>query len=138
MCECTPLIAVVDDERSVRKALERLLRSVGYRVEVFESGREFLGSLRISVPDCIVLDLHLQGMTGYEVQAQMAQEGVRVPVIIITGHDTPESRQRAMGQGAIAYLSKPMDDVLLVGAIASALAASRGASKSDAPERRDP
>jgi FixJ family two-component response regulator len=116
------LIAIVDDEESMRKALERLLRSAGFAAETFASGVKFLEFARTRAPACVVLDLHMPGVNGFEVQAELARAGARVPIVIITGHDTPEARARAVGQGAVAYLRKPVDDVLLLAAINSAIA----------------
>jgi FixJ family two-component response regulator len=122
------LIAVVDDEESMRKALERLLRSAGFTAETFASGVQFLEFLRTRAPACVVLDLHMPGVSGFEVQAELARAGAGVPVIIITGYDTPEARMRAIGQGAVAYLRKPVEDVLLLAAINSAIAANPDSS----------
>jgi FixJ family two-component response regulator len=115
------LIAVVDDEDPVRKALKRLLCSAGFDAHTFASGAEFLASLAGEQPDCIVLDLHMARLNGFEVQARMAQSGVRVPIVVITGHDTPESRQRVMSAGASAYLRKPVDDQALLDAVTAAI-----------------
>jgi len=117
-----PRIAVVDDEEPVRKALQRLLRSAGMGVETFPSGAEFLDALPTREPDCLVLDLHMPGVNGFEVQSRLAQSGSRLPVVVITGHDTQESQARALAGGAAAYLSKPFDDRVLLDAIAAAIA----------------
>ena len=122
MAESPPLIAVVDDEESIRKALERLLRSAGFTADTFASGVTFLEFMRTRAPACVVLDLHMPGVNGFEVEAELVRAGSRVPVVIITGHDTPEARARAVGLGAVAYLRKPVDDVLLLAAINSAIA----------------
>jgi FixJ family two-component response regulator len=114
-------IAVVDDEPSVRKALERLIRSAGMSVTKYASGDEFLGAVALAKPDCVVLDLHMPGATGFEVQARLARLAIRVPVVIITGHDTPEARQRAVAGGAAAYLLKPVDERALLEAIVAAI-----------------
>jgi FixJ family two-component response regulator len=117
-----PLIAIVDDEASVRIALHRLIRSAGLEAETFPSGAEFLESMQTKQPDCIVLDVHMPDINGFEVQAQLAKSGARVPVVIITGHDTPETRVRVMEGGAAAYLLKPVDDRMLLDAITVAIA----------------
>jgi FixJ family two-component response regulator len=103
-----PLIAVLDDEESVRQAIDRLLRAGGFAVECFASGEDLIASLQQLQPACLVLDLHMPGMSGFEVQAALAKSGWHVPVVVITGHDTPESRQRALDGGATAYLCKPV------------------------------
>jgi FixJ family two-component response regulator len=115
-------VAVVDDEEPVRKAIERLLRSAGMDVETFASGPEFLDVVCNRQPDCVVLDLHMPEMTGFEVQAKLAESNARLPVIIITGHHTSESHSRALAGGASAYLSKPVSEHVLLDAIAATLA----------------
>jgi FixJ family two-component response regulator len=119
-------IAVVDDEPSVSRAIKRLIRSAGMDVDTFSSGAEFLRALADRAPDCVVLDMHMPELTGSDVQARLAQLGSKVPVVIITGHDVPEARARAMAAGARAYLLKPVDDMLLLGAIADAVLPSQG------------
>ena len=114
-------IAVVDDEESVRRAIERLLRSAGLEVETFASGADFIHAMRIRPPDCVVLDLHMPDIDGFEVQSLIAESGVRLPIVAITGHDTPGSRTRALTGGASAYLLKPIDDLVLLDAIAAAV-----------------
>lgn len=121
MAKKPPLIAVVDDDPFVRKALERLLRSAGFSVEGFASGAEFLCSADDHQPDCVVLDLHMPDLSGFEVQSRLACTHGGVPVVVITGHDTPESRTRALGSGAKAYLPKPVDDETLLKAINGAM-----------------
>lgn len=96
MPEKALLIAVVDDEESFRRALQRLMRSVGHNVETFASGEEFLKSLQDQTPDCAIVDLHMPGLNGFEIQAQLAARGSRIPIVIVTGHDTPEARAQAM------------------------------------------
>jgi FixJ family two-component response regulator len=117
-----PLIAIVDDEESVCRALQRLMLSVGLEVEAFTSGAAFLESLKTHSPDCVVLDLHMPEMSGFDVQARLAQSGKKLPIVTITGHDTPESQQRVMEAGASAYLRKPMNDKALLDAVLAAVA----------------
>ena len=114
------LVAVVDDEPAVRCALERLLSSVGMRVEPYESGAAFLASLDDHQPDCVVLDLHMPGLSGFDVQQAVAHREHAVPIVVITGHDTPTARARAIGAGASSYLCKPVDDEALLSAIVGA------------------
>jgi FixJ family two-component response regulator len=106
----------------VRRALQRLLRSAGMDVETFKSGVEFLNALLRARPDCVVLDLHMSGISGFDVQDWLVQCSLRLPMVVITGHDTPESRMRAIAGGADFYLLKPIDDQLLLDAIAAAIA----------------
>jgi FixJ family two-component response regulator len=115
------LIAVVDDEEPIRKALGRLIRSAGMDVETYPSGAELLESFSARRPDCIVLDLHMPIVNGFEVQTRIAASGKRVPVIIITGHDSDETRDRALLGMPVAYLRKPVDDQALLDAIELAL-----------------
>ena len=100
MTKAHPLIAVIDDEEPVRTALMRLMRSAGLTVETFGSGAEFLKSLETRLPDCVVLDLHMPHMDGFNVQTHLARKCAALPVIIVTGHDFPKARERAMAGGA--------------------------------------
>jgi FixJ family two-component response regulator len=115
-----PHVAVVDDEEPIRKALMRLLRSAGLSVETFGSGTEFLKSMDTRMPDCVVLDLHMPHMDGFSLQAQLVRKCAALPVIIVTGHDLPNARERAMAGGASAFLRKPVLDRTLLGAISAA------------------
>jgi FixJ family two-component response regulator len=115
------LVAVVDDEEAVRIALRRLLRSASLSVETFSSGAEFLESIKEHQPDCVILDLHMPQVGGFGVQARLAEAGIRLPTVVITGHDTDESRERALAGGAAAYLRKPVDDQALLDAITEAV-----------------
>ena len=121
MSKTKPLIAVVDDEEPVRTALKRLLRSASFDVEAFPSGTEFLDSLKSHRPDCLVLDLHMPFISGFSVQTCLKEAGEGPPVIVITGHDAPETRERALAGGAFAYLRKPVDDQTLLDTIKSAI-----------------
>jgi FixJ family two-component response regulator len=115
-----PLVAVVDDEEPVRRALERLFRSAGLETETFASGGAMLDDLPRRQPDCVVLDLHMPGMSGFDLQQALDSFTPRIPVVVLTGHDTPETFARAMGAGAAAYLRKPVDgDALLSAVLAS-------------------
>lgn len=124
-----PLLAVVDDDPDVRVALSRLVASAGFAVESFASGVDFLQSVEDHEPDCVLLDVHMPDASGFEVQGALAIEHAAVPVIIVTGHDSPESRARALGLGAKDYLCKPVDDEALLAAIDTAIA-----SKMDNPD----
>jgi FixJ family two-component response regulator len=122
MYRTQPLIAVVDDEESVRIALRRLLRSANLDVETFSSGVEFLDSLKTHKPDCVVLDLNMTGLSGLAIQARLTEIGSELPIVVITGHDSDETRERAIQGGVAAYLRKPVHDQLLLDAIAAAVA----------------
>ena len=134
-----PLVAVVDDEEPIRKALARLLRSADLDVETFPSGVEFLQSLLTRRPDCAVLDLHMPFANGFDVQARLAEAGLPIPVVIITGHDSTETRHRALAGRPAAYLRKPVNDQALLDAIELALSSNRPpASPSADPARSTP
>lgn len=117
-----PLVAVVDDEEAIRKALKRLLRSAGMAVECFASGPEFLSSLPAQQPDCLVLDIRMEGMNGFDVQARLRALQVTVPVIFITANYGPDEQARAVHSGATAILRKPFSEEALLDAIAAAIA----------------
>jgi FixJ family two-component response regulator len=123
--KASPLIAVVEDEEPVRKALMRLMRSAGLSVETFGSGAEFLESIDTRLPDCVVLDLHMPQMNGFNVQASLARKCAALPVIVLTGHDLPNDRERAMQGGASAFLRKPVLDRTLLDAISAATASAQ-------------
>jgi len=120
MSKVRPLIAVIDDEEPVRKALGRLMQSVGMTVETFSGGGEFLATLDTHRPDCAVLDLHMPEVTGFDVLERIAEMGARVPVVAISGYDLPDAEECAMRGGAAAYLRKPVNQRLLLAAIAAA------------------
>jgi FixJ family two-component response regulator len=112
------LVAVVDDEESVRTSLRRLFSAAELDAATFASGQEFLDALPTAAPDCLVLDLQMPGLSGLEVQRLLTAGGVRVPTIIITADDAPETRERCLSAGTAAYLCKPFDDCTLLATIA--------------------
>ena len=116
-----PLVAVVDDEESIRKSLRRLFMAAQLDAEIYASGQEFLDSLHGCRPDCLVLDLQMPGLTGLEVQKALTGTKARFPTIIITAHDEPETRARCLAAGAAAYLCKPLHDEMLLEAIADVI-----------------
>lgn len=124
-----PRIAVVDDEVSVRKSLRRLLQAFGFDVATFDSGNVFFYSLELQHPDCLILDLHMPGMNGLEMQRRLTQAGLRVPVIVITGHDEPQTRAQCLSAGAADYLRKPFNDIELLATIQRAMASARHSPK---------
>jgi FixJ family two-component response regulator len=107
----------------VRKALRRLLNSVGAQVETFATGADFLASLASHRPDCVILDLHLPGMSGREIQRSVAAARPGLPVIVITGKDEPGARESVLAAGARNYILKPLDDITLLAAVAAAASA---------------
>lgn len=116
-----PLIAIVDDEVSICRALLRLLRVANYRAEAFNSPLLFLESLAERVPDCVVLDLQMPMMTGVELQQHLLQLDDPPPVIIITAHDEPKTRERCLALGAVRYLRKPIEGDALIESIEEAV-----------------
>ena len=119
-----PSVAIVDDEEPIRKALRRLLRASGLEAESYASGQEFLDATAERRPDCLVLDLHMSGMGGLELLRSLQSVKHKVPTVIITAHDEPETREQCLAAGACAYLRKPLDDRLLLNAISAALSKS--------------
>lgn len=106
-----PLVVVVDDDASFRRAISRLIRLWGFRTWTFASAEEYL---RLGVPtDCLVLDLHLEGMSGLELQYLLASRGNTTPIIFISAMDDATARKRAFNGGAVAFLEKPFDDYRL-------------------------
>ena len=117
MTEPAPVVFVVDDDRSIREATQSLLSSVGLRVETFGTAQEFLGAKRPDAPGCLVLDVRLPGLSGLDLQRELAAAGTPVPIVFITGHgDIPMSVQ-AMKAGAVEFLTKPFRDQQLLDAI---------------------
>ena len=103
----TNLVSVVDDDVSVRDSTKRLLRSVGYNVETFESGEEFLESSSVSATDCLILDIRMPGLDGLELQRRLNVSAARVPIIFVTAHDDKTNRQLAFDAGASDFFQKP-------------------------------
>jgi FixJ family two-component response regulator len=114
-------IAVVDDDASVRKGLSRLLEAYSYRVRTYEGVQQFIDSLPLQVPECLILDLNMKPKTGLEVLHVLTDNGTRVPTIILTGEDEPERRERCQRAGAVAFLVKPVSVDQLLRAIRTAL-----------------
>jgi FixJ family two-component response regulator len=123
-----PLISVVDDDQSVREALENLIRSVGFEVRLFASAEAFLDSDAPSQTDCAVLDLLLPGMSGIELRRKLAADGQNIPTIIITANGNEKAQAEAVAAGAIAFLKKPFPEEVLLDAIDTALKAKGGAT----------
>ena len=124
MSKSNPLIAIVDDDESVCRAISRLVRSLGMEANAFASGREFIDRIETVPsfqPDCVVLDVQMPGMNGLEVQERLARSGNRLPVIFITAHDDAGARDRALAAGAVAFLHKPFNDELFIKTLRLAL-----------------
>jgi FixJ family two-component response regulator len=112
-----PLIAIVDDDESVCRAIRRLLRSLAMNAQTFSSGQDFLDLLHAMPsfePDCLILDVQMQGINGLDVQERLTKAGKMIPVIFITAHDEVGVREKALAAGAVAFLRKPFNDELLI------------------------
>src|ERR1700681_82344 len=116
-----PTVYVVDDDPSLRAALEGLLASEGLRSELFETAEEFLRSKRSDGPSCLVLDVSLPGVSGLDFQRQLAAAGIQIPIIFVTGHGDIPMTVKAMKSGAVEFLTKPFLDQDLLDAIHQAL-----------------
>jgi FixJ family two-component response regulator len=115
-----PLVYVIDDDASLLRALRRLLGAGGFRVCTFSSAEEFLESSK-ATPACLVLDVHLGGLSGLDLQERLVADGRRIPVVFITAHDDAITRERARRAGAVDYLRKPFNDESLIAGIKRAL-----------------
>lgn len=121
MANRPPLIAVVDDEESVRLALARMLRASSFDVSIYRSGEDFLESLKTVVPDCAVLDFQMPGLSGRDVQRALSVAKVSLPLIIVTAHDQPSLREKVLADGAVAYFTKPLRRDTLIAALDQAI-----------------
>ncbi len=121
MSEDRAVVFVVDDDPSMRRALDTLLRSVGHEVRLFSSSQEFMEATRPDAPSCLVLDVRLPGMSGLAFQQELTKAAVALPVIFITGHGDVPMTVRAMKAGAVEFLTKPFDDQVLIDAIHAAI-----------------
>ena len=115
------LISIVDDDESVREATTSLLKSNGFRAEVFSSAEDFLASRYLDGTKCLILDVQMPGMNGLELQRRLASEHRRIPIIFISAHDQPDFRKQATRAGAIDFLPKPFSEAALLGALRVAL-----------------
>ena len=125
MTDTAPIVFVVDDDASVRDSVRSLIASVGLRVETFGSTREFLDGKRPEAPACLVLDVRLPDASGLELQRDLAEAGVQIPIIFIAGHADVPMSVRAMKAGAVEFLTKPFRGQELLDAIQEALARDR-------------
>ena len=132
MTSDSPIVFVVDDDRSVRDALRRLITSVGFAVEVFPSAQAFLRARRPDVPGCLVLDVRLPGLSGLDLQRELADSDTALPIIFLTGHGDIPMSVRAMKAGAVEFLTKPFREQDLLDAIRGAIERDR-ATRGGAP-----
>jgi FixJ family two-component response regulator len=120
-----PVVYIIDDDASVRKSLAQLFRSVDLHVEVFTSAREFLQRSLPSVPSCLVIDVRLPGLSGFELHAELTKSDIRVPIVFITAHGDIPMSVRAMKGGAIDFLTKPFRDQDMLDAVTTAISRDR-------------
>ncbi len=125
MLKEAPRVSIVDDEASVRDALARLLKTQSFNARGFGSAADFIDSLEEGLPDCLVVDFHMPGMTGLELQQYLGQAGTVIPTVVITAHDDPKLRQFCKAFGASDFLIKPLSNSVLVGAIRKAIESGR-------------
>jgi FixJ family two-component response regulator len=116
------MVFIVDDDPSIRRSLERLIRSDGYQVEVFVSARQFLERADLKKPDCLVVDVRMPGQSGLDLQQVLETAGSTVPIIFITGHADGPLAEQALRAGAIELLAKPFDGEVLLDAVRRAIA----------------
>jgi len=128
----TDMVFVIDDDESIREALKSLIRSVGLSVETFASAQEFLQSSRPDVPSCLILDVRMPGLSGLDLQRDLAEANIHIPIIFITGHGDIPMSVRAMKAGAVEFLTKPFRDQDLLDAIQQALERDRRARSQQA------
>jgi FixJ family two-component response regulator len=132
MGEAESIVFIIDDDPLYRSSTERLVRSIGFSVQSFESARDFLGSRRPNVPSCLILDVRLPGLSGLDLQRELAEAGLHIPIIFVTGHgDIPMSVQ-AMKAGAVEFLTKPFRDQALLDAIGQAIGRDQAARQQHA------
>jgi FixJ family two-component response regulator len=130
--EESPTVFVVDDDASMRDALRNLFRSVGLNVETFGVAQEFLSKERSKGPGCLVLDVRLPGLSGLDVQRQLADAHIQIPIVFITGHGDIQMSVRAMKAGAVEFLTKPFRDQELLDAVQQAVDRDRAAREQQA------
>ncbi len=117
------VIAIVDDDEVVRRSIKRLINSFSFHADDFSSGEEFLRSLSSGAPTCMLLDLHMPGLSGFEVLEALKMRRMNIPTIIITGNSRPEMRERCLNAGAAGYLEKPLDREVVLSTIRAATTA---------------
>jgi len=120
-----PLISVVDDDESVRDAIQNVLRSAGLRAETFASAEDFLDTGHLEDSDCVVLDIRMPGMSGLQLQRRLADDGYAVPTIFVTAYADEAARHQAIEAGASAFLRKPFDPDGLLRSVRSVLSRTR-------------
>jgi DNA-binding response OmpR family regulator len=138
MSETRPPVCVVDDDASMREAVESLIRSADIEVETFASAQEFLARSRTGLPSCLVLDVKLPGLSGLDLQQELARANVHIPIIFLTGCGDIPMSVRAIKAGALDFFTKPFDDEALLAAVRRGIARrGRGSGEGDALEGPD-
>lgn len=117
----SPLISVIEDDAPFRESMRKLMTSLGYAVETFPSAADFLASPLLAATACLVTDVQMPGMTGFELHKHLVEVGHRIPTILVTAYPDDNARSRALKNGVCCYLSKPVDDEHLERCISSAL-----------------
>lgn len=123
-----PLISIVDDDESIRDAVQMLLESTGRRTVAFASAEQFLASRAVSAAECLILDLRMPGIDGVELQRRMLAAGYHIPTIVLTAHADDVERARALAAGAVAFLPKPFQPDILLEAVEASLRSSADAA----------
>ena len=119
--QSSPLVAIVDDDVSVRDSLHRLIRSVGLSARAFASAQAFLNSNLLSETTCLILDVVMPEMNGLELQRRLVEAKVRIPIIFITAHAAPGTKEKALNAGAVGFLNKPFNETELLSAVNAAI-----------------
>jgi len=117
MPESLQVICIIEDDESVRRALGRLIRSLGLDAQSYATAEEFLESIEHTLPSCLILDVNLPGLNGLELQRRLQAEGRNIPVVVITAYANEEVREQAIKAGAIAFLPKPFEELMLLQAV---------------------
>ncbi|MGX9428271.1 MULTISPECIES: response regulator transcription factor [Bradyrhizobium] len=114
-------ISIIDDDEQFRAALADLMRAMGFTIEAFSSAVDFLASPNVRHTSCLIVDVHMPGMTGTELHSNLAGSGYNIPTILITAYPDDRTRAWALGHGVVGYLTKPIDEEVLLGCVESAL-----------------
>ena len=133
-----PLIAIVDDDKAVRDALQRMLRSHYFTTDVFASAEQFLSSAELNSTSCLIVDIRMPGMTGIELHDYLTSHGFQVPTILITALPTSSERSRAIALGVSSYLAKPLSEQILLDTVREALENGGPVDNTSATERGSP
>jgi FixJ family two-component response regulator len=132
MKEQDPIVFIIDDDAQVRTGIDSLVRSIGLRTAMFPSATEFLRAQRPDAPACLILDVRMPGQSGLELQTELRSAGIRIPIIFITGHGDIPMTVRAMKEGAMEFLTKPVRSLDLIEAVQKAIVRNREMRKDEA------